>query len=278
VGETRQARSWAGSRTPGSERKQSRGVASPHCCFDGPARGPSGCSRAGCGRLSKRITLVCPVLLRLAKHQRGSASPGSMASDLWIAGSKQQPRTDAGTSGCRPIRKPRVAKRANCRLPRCPPRGILDRLRPRRSQQALRASGTSLGPSGAEVSSGRRVGESDVVNLASARATRERYRSQIGERRRDQNLRRAEFVRTGGPRLASAFGRQHQRRAFARCGRSSNQPRRAVYRDASLRSGNPAPCPTMLRLGQLSNIPAGWPVIVTTYQRWGTRFVSDAVA
>jgi hypothetical protein len=85
----------------------------PHCCFDEPARGPSACSRPGWGRLSKRITFVWPLPLRPAKHQRGSGSPASMASDSWIARSKQQPRADAGTSACRlyegrPLVKPCV--------------------------------------------------------------------------------------------------------------------------------------------------------------------------
>jgi hypothetical protein len=36
--------------------KQSRGVASPHCCFDEPAPEPSACSPPGCGGLSKHVT------------------------------------------------------------------------------------------------------------------------------------------------------------------------------------------------------------------------------
>jgi len=82
--------------------EQSRDVASPHCCFDEPARGPSACSRPGGGRLSKRITLLWSRSLRLAKHQRGSGSPASMASDSWIAASMQQSDAEIDTIAARP--------------------------------------------------------------------------------------------------------------------------------------------------------------------------------
>ena len=90
----------------GSGWKRSRDVASPYCCSDEPARGPSACSRPGGGRLSKRITLVWAQSLRLAKHQRGSGSPASMASDSWIAASMRQSDAEIDTIAARPEHQP----------------------------------------------------------------------------------------------------------------------------------------------------------------------------
>ena len=90
----------------GSGWKRSRDVASPYCCSDEPARGPSACSRPGGGRLSKRITLVWAQSLRLAKHQRGSGSPASMASDSWIAASMRQSDAEIDTIAARPRQEP----------------------------------------------------------------------------------------------------------------------------------------------------------------------------
>ena len=90
----------------GSGWKRSRDVASPYCCSDEPARGPSACSRPGGGRLSKRITIVWAQSLRLAKHQRGSGSPASMASDSWIAASMRQSDAEIDTIAARPRQEP----------------------------------------------------------------------------------------------------------------------------------------------------------------------------
>ena len=85
--------------------KQSRDVASPYCCSDEPALGPSACSRPSGGRLSNRITLVWAPPLRPAKHQRGSGSPASMASDVWIAASMRQSNAEIDTIAARPLRR-----------------------------------------------------------------------------------------------------------------------------------------------------------------------------
>jgi hypothetical protein len=44
--------------------KQSRGVASPHCCFGEPPLEPSACSRSGCGGGSEHITFLGTLPLR----------------------------------------------------------------------------------------------------------------------------------------------------------------------------------------------------------------------
>jgi hypothetical protein len=54
-----------------------------------------------------------PLPLRLAKYQRGSASAGAMASDLWIAASMRQSDAEIETIAARPTR-PRERWRAAC--------------------------------------------------------------------------------------------------------------------------------------------------------------------
>ena len=98
------------------------------------------------GRSAVTCKRTRPPLAWRSSHPPSTAASLSVRT-MWGA-TLSTLKNRAETAAARPIRKPRVAKRGNCRLPRCPPKGILTACRPRRSQQALRASGTSLGPSG----------------------------------------------------------------------------------------------------------------------------------
>jgi hypothetical protein len=87
-------------------RKQSRDIASPRCCFDEPALGPSACSRPGCGRLSKHITLLgrCRSASRSTNAAQRRQPAGAMATDWWIAASMRQSDAEIETIGARPKR------------------------------------------------------------------------------------------------------------------------------------------------------------------------------
>jgi len=65
---------------------------------------------AGCGGLSKHITLVGRLPLRLVKHQRGSASPASMSRDTWIARSMRQSDAEIEAIFARPIQQRGLAE------------------------------------------------------------------------------------------------------------------------------------------------------------------------